>query len=274
MGKFGSRSIANRPKPFQKPYTPPKCWKGPFRLFDLPPELRDHILRILILDEDVTHKDIVHLFLTCQSVYAEAASIFYQEVYLDNMQLRGMADPFLTGALTRVAPRQYVRTLTIKFSMKDQIYLFGESYGTALQEMADEGKLQHLQLEIGNRFPSYEFWGWEEEFFAYDDIRVSDFSKGIKTVIKAPRFITRPPFQNFLKFLEESRIPKIVLYIEANDHSKFWCLFHRAHPSGKECEGDWKGTARVLKIQCSSLVKALKGAEPVDGGKGGMFTTY
>ncbi|KAI1444074.1 hypothetical protein F5Y02DRAFT_419391 [Annulohypoxylon stygium] len=263
MGKFGSRSIAFRPKPSQKTYTPPKCWKGPFQFFELPPELRDHILKLVILDWDVHDKDIIHLFLTCQRLYSEAAAIFYREVYLDNMSLRGTADPFLTGAITRVAPRQFVQTLTIRFAIKDQIYLFGESYGSALREMAEGGKLQRLQLEIGSRFPNWEFWGIEDDTFTCEDIRVVG-KQGEPLVIKAPRFITKTPFQNFLKFLEESKIPKIAIYVDANDHSKFWCLFHRAHPSGKRCEGEWKGNLRVLRVQWQALVKFLKGAQPVN----------
>ncbi|KAI1209719.1 uncharacterized protein F4807DRAFT_426010 [Annulohypoxylon truncatum] len=262
MKRFGSRSIALRPKPAQKTYTPPKCWNGPFEFFNLPPELRDHILELIILDWDTHNRDIVHLFLTCHRIYAEAAAIFYREVYLDNMHLRGTADPFLTGTITRVAPRQYVQTLTIRFAMKDQIYLFGESYGSALREMVEEGKLQRLQLEIGSRFPNFEFWGIEDETSSCDDIRVTG-KQGEKLVISAPRYITKTPFQNFLKFLEESNIPKIVLYVDADDHSKFWCLFHRAHPSGKRCEGEWISATRVLRIQWQSLVKVLKGAQPV-----------
>ncbi|KAI2468708.1 hypothetical protein F4781DRAFT_432086 [Annulohypoxylon bovei var. microspora] len=266
MGKFGSRSIAFRPKPTQKTRTSPNCWKGPFQFFNLPPELRDHILKLIILDWDVDNRDVVHLFLTCQRLFAEAAAIFYQEVYLDNMHLRGTADPFLTGPITRVAPRQYVRTLTIRFFMKEQIDLFGESYGTALREMNEGGKLQHLQLEIGSHFPSAGFWGCKEDMFSCDDIRVTTL-KGEEMVICAPRFITKTPFQNFLKFLEESKIPKIALYVDADDHLNFWCHFHRAHPSGQKCEGEWKGTARALKIPYMNVIKALKGAQLVKPSK-------
>ncbi|KAI0881470.1 uncharacterized protein GGS22DRAFT_172237 [Annulohypoxylon maeteangense] len=261
-GKFGSRSIAFRPKPHQRTYTPPNCWKGPFRFFDLPPELRDYILKIIILNWDANNKDIIHLFLSCQRIYAEAATIFYREVYLDNMHLRGTADPFLTGSVTGIAPRQYVQTLTIRFVMKDQIYLFGESYGTALREMVDGGKLQLLQLEIGSRFPNFEFWGIPDETFACDKIRVKG-KQGEDMVILAPNFITKTPFQNFLKFLEEFKIPKTV-YVDANDHAKFWCLFHHVHPSGERCGGEWIGNTRVLKIQWRSLVRSLKGAQLVE----------
>ncbi|KAF3057140.1 hypothetical protein GL218_06057 [Daldinia childiae] len=266
MGKFGSRSIAFRPKasPARKP--PVKYWKGPFRFFDLPPELRDHILKLILLDWDSTSKDAVYLFLTNKRIYAEAASIFYYEVLLDNMHLKGTADPFLAGSLTAVTPRLYVRNLIIRFLMKEQMHLFGEVYGTALQEMTSNGKLQSLRLEIGSRFPCYEFWGYEDELFVYDNIRiVAEKWKGM--VISAPLFITKEPFQNFLKFLEESKIPKIRLFVDAEDHSKFWCMFHRPHPSGKKCDGEWRGNAKVLKIQWTSLVKALKGAKAVEPGQ-------
>ncbi|KAI1375415.1 hypothetical protein F4677DRAFT_137200 [Hypoxylon crocopeplum] len=260
MGKFGSRSIAFRPKQSRTNPTLIRCWKGPFRFFDLPPELRDHILRLLILGWNSSHKDAIHLFLTCQRIYVEAASIFYREVLLDDMHLRGTGAPFLTGPLTKLAPRQYVRDLIIRFTMKEQLHLFGESYGAALSEMAAKGKLKYLRLEIGSRFPCSEFWGYEDELFVYDDIRLAA-GKGKGTVISAPLFVTRAPFQNFLTFLDESKIPKIALFVDAEDHSKFWCRFHRIHPTGKKCDGEWKGTARLLKIYYSNLIEALRGAQ-------------
>ncbi|OTB05075.1 hypothetical protein M426DRAFT_320132 [Hypoxylon sp. CI-4A] len=263
MGKFGSKSIAYRPGrlfPFYPPYqSPAKYWKGPFRFFDLPPELRDQILRLILLEWDSAQKDTVHLFLTCRRIYEEAASVFYYEVLLDNMHLKGTADPFLTGPLTRVSPRQYVRNLVIRFSLKEQINLFGETYGTALQEMAEKGRLQDLRLEVGSLFPNPDFWGFEDELSAYESIRVTN-KAGKESFILAPLFITKAPFQNFLKFLDESKIPKITLFVDAEDHETFWCLFHRPHPSGKRCEGEWKGNSKMLKVQHSNLVKCFKGA--------------
>ncbi|KAI1401453.1 hypothetical protein F4819DRAFT_458336 [Hypoxylon fuscum] len=261
MGKFGSRSIAFRPKPCQTKNAPAYARKGSFRFFDLPPELRDHILRLILLDLDFAHKDILNLFLTCERLYAEAASIFYYEVLLDNVQLRGTADPFLKGSLTRVAPRQHVRNLIIKFNLKDQACLFGELYAAALSEMAELGRLQHLRLEFASRFPVDDFWGFEDEWYDCHDIRVAA-GKGKGQLISAPVFVTKPPFQEFLKFLEESPIPKITLYVDAEDHPEFWCSFHRVHPSGVACGGDWKGKARLLKVHRLAVCKALRGAQP------------
>ncbi|KAI1414878.1 hypothetical protein F5Y13DRAFT_157425 [Hypoxylon sp. FL1857] len=189
--------------------------------------------------------------------------MFYYDFSLGKACLTGKGDPFLTGSLTRVAPRQYVRNLTMRFEIKEEIYLFGEAYGTALNQMAEEGKLQHLRLEIGSPFPSLEFWGYEDELFVYDNIRVAG-GKGKGMVISGPILLTKTPFQNFLRFLDESKIPKITLWVDAGDHSKFWCQFHRVHQKGRACDGEWKGRARCLKIHCPSLVKALRGAQVVE----------
>ncbi|KAI0096325.1 hypothetical protein F4776DRAFT_651721 [Hypoxylon sp. NC0597] len=269
MGKFGSRSIALRPHlniTSQKHQAITKYWTGPFRFFDLPPELRDHIIRLLLFDLGAIGRYPTRLFLTCRRIYAEAASIFYDEVFLENINPKGTPDPFLTNSLTWFAPRQYVRNLRIKFDIKDQIHLFGEFYGTALNEMAEEGNLQRLQLEIENCFPSCEFWGYEDDLSTYGNILVPG-GRGKGTVISGPLFITRTPFQSFLKFLDDSQIPKITLLVDARDHAKFWCPFHRVHSRGRKCDGQWKGGARLLRISCSNLVKALRGARamgPVD----------
>ncbi|KAI2626008.1 hypothetical protein GGS26DRAFT_562944 [Hypomontagnella submonticulosa] len=261
--KYGSKAIKNRPKPASTYHLPAKFWKGPFRFFDLPPELRDTIFKLILNDYDSTVKDAVHLFLASRRIYMETAPIFYHEVLLDNMNLKEKADPFLSGPLTHVAPRQYVQNLAIRFCMKEQINLFGECYGAALREMAERGKLHDLRLEIWSRFPSCEFWGYEDESLAYSDVRIRDAKNGEASVISAPVFITRAPFQNFLKFLEESPVPRISLWIDALDHPGFWCLFHREPANGDKCKGQWKGRSRALKIQCSSLVKSLKGAEAI-----------
>ncbi|OTA68582.1 hypothetical protein K449DRAFT_461419 [Hypoxylon sp. EC38] len=242
MGKFGSRSIAFRPQlnnVSEKHRAITKYWTGPFRFFDLPPELRDHILKLLLFDSCASGRYPARLFLICRRIYAEAASIFYDEVFLENMGLSGTPDRFLTTSLTRVAPRQYVRNLRMRFEIKDQIHLVGELYSTALNEMAEEGNLQHLRLEIENCFPSCEFWGYEDDLSAYDDILVPG-GKGKGTVISGPLFIMRAPFQSFLKFLDESKIPKITLLVDARDHSEFWCPFHRVHSKGRKCDGQWK----------------------------------
>ncbi|KAI2604254.1 uncharacterized protein GGS25DRAFT_453130 [Hypoxylon fragiforme] len=261
MGKFGSRSIASRPKPFQTNRISAKhsSWKGPFRFFDLPSELRYHILKLILLEGGFTHSDVIHLFQTCQQVYAEAASMFYHEVYLDNLHFEEVVNTFLTGPFTRVAPRQYVRNLTIKFALKEHVHLFGESYGAAINAMAEKGTLQTLRLEIGNNFPCNEFWGDEDETCVYEDVRVAA-GKGKGAVLSAPLFITEMPFQSFLRFLEGSKVPKITLHVEADDHSKLWCPFHRSPPSGAKCDGEFMGFPGLLRIKTRSLIGTLKGA--------------
>ncbi|KAI1077300.1 hypothetical protein F5B20DRAFT_269482 [Whalleya microplaca] len=259
MGKFSSRSIAFRPKQSQTTYNnPSKFWQRPFRFFDLPPELRDQILKLVILGWDSPHKDVLHLFLTSERMYAEAASMFYHEVLLDNTQLKGTADPFLTGPLTRVTPRVHVRNLIIKFSMRDQIQTFGESYGVALRGMAEHGNLQKLHLEIGSSFPSSYFWGLADDMYC-DDVQL--VRKRTPLEITAPLIVTTPKFQNFLKLLDELDIQKITLWVSAQDHYHFWCPFHRAHPSGKECDGEWRGKAKLLKINWKKMFHAFKGAQ-------------
>ncbi|KAI2616047.1 hypothetical protein GGR54DRAFT_247513 [Hypoxylon sp. NC1633] len=263
--KYGRRPNTVRQRPSRVSQLPVTTWTGSFRFFDLAPELRDHILRLLILGWDSAQKDCVSLFLTCHRLYAEAAEIFYSDVLLDNMHLKGTPDPFLVAPLTSVAPRPYVRNLTIRFTLKEQIYLFGESYGAALSEMNEKGKLRNLRLEIGNPFPSSEFWGYMEEITSHENVcMVGGRAKG--SVHKVPRIVTRTPFQNFLKFLEESNIPKISLFVDAHDHAPFWCVFHAPHPLGLICDGRYRGSTRVLKIPIAMLIESLKGAQAVGPG--------
>ncbi|KAI1772641.1 hypothetical protein F4818DRAFT_134484 [Hypoxylon cercidicola] len=256
MGKFGSRSIAFRPKPTGTTYIPPKRRNEPFRFLDLPPELRDHILEIILLDSIYP----LPLLLTCQQVYAEAASLFYHDVSLSRIQLGESFHPFLQGPFTRVSAWQHIQNLRVRFTMREKA-LFLEGLCAALRGMDERGRLQHLRIEIGSCFPGDEFWGWEELSVCHD-IRVSP-GKGKGQVISAPLFVTMPWFQKFIHFLDDSTIPKTSLYVDAEDHDKFWCMFHRAHPSGEKCDGWWKGKSKVLKISRSNLVKTLKGAIPV-----------
>ncbi|XXH03060.1 hypothetical protein Hte_009450 [Hypoxylon texense] len=250
MGKFGSRSIAFRPKPAGSTQVPPKRRTAPFRFLDLPPELRDHIIEIILRD---AHEDVLHLFLTCQQIYAATASLFYHHV---SIQLRDDIHPLLLGSLTRVSARQNVQNLRIRFTMKESESFLDRLYGTTLREMAEKGSLQQLRIEIGSCFPNDEFWGWDESY-GYGDIRIGP---GKGQVILAPLFVTKPWFQSFVTFLGDVKALKISLYVDAEDHDNFWCMFHRAHSSGEKCDGWWKGKSQALKIHRSSLVKTLKGA--------------
>ncbi|ORY62394.1 uncharacterized protein BCR38DRAFT_475764 [Pseudomassariella vexata] len=228
----------------------------PFRFLDLAPELRIAILKVVLLDFDP--KDVINLFLTCHKVYDEAAAIFYYEVLLDNTQSRAIADPFLSRPLTSVTSRRYVRNLVMKFHIREYIHLFQETYGPALRDMVREGNLQHLRLEISPRFPSADFWGGTR-CASEDDYQITAGN----TVVLTPLFVTQPPFQSFLKFLNESNIPQITLYVNGEDHHRFWCPFHAAHAKGKECKGEWPGKRGLLRIKWKRVVKVLKDAQMV-----------
>lgn len=216
----------------------------------------------MILERCSTHKDVLNLFLTCGSMYSEAASIFYREVVLDTTQSRGTTDPFLSGQSNRFSSRRHVRNMTIKFYMKDHMHLFHEKYAPALKDMVEQGKLQSLQLEIRSRFPSAEFWGGDQDVSLPETLRLIA-GRNKDTEIIAPRFVAKRPFQSFLKFLKESNVPQIRLYIPSNDHHEFWCAFHRTHATGKECNGEWKGTASILRVKWKAVLKSLRGAQVV-----------
>ncbi len=250
---------------------------GPFPFFRLPPELRAEILALVLADEGAPHRDVLGLFLACGRMYREAASIFYHDVCLDNTQSRGIADPFLAGggggggpasAASALTPRRFVRRLTISFFLRGHVHLFAESYGPALRDMAENGRLEHLRLEIGSAFPAAGFWGGGGG--GDNDVRIllrappatgkKGSGQGTGEIYHAPRFVTRPPFQGFLRLLPELGIPEVRLYVSAEDHHGFWCAFHREHPSGAACGGEWKGGAKFLRIRWKAAVRALKGA--------------
>ncbi|KAL7620673.1 hypothetical protein AAE478_009668 [Parahypoxylon ruwenzoriense] len=264
MRRIDRSFIAARPNSPQRGNASAESREGLFRFFDLPPELRDNILRFALFDSDLTHRDVFRLFLTCHQMYAETAPLFYHEVVLDNRQLKGAADPFLAEPLTALSPRQFVRNLTIRFP-REQIYLFGGSYGIALHWMAEKGNLRFLRLEMVTSWASTgSSVSIHDDYFVFDHIRLAP-EKGDSNVILGPLFITRPPFQNFLKFLRESKIPKIRLYIDAESHPLFWCLFHPAPPSGRECRGCWGNEPRLLKIYLRTMFKNLSGAQHTPG---------
>ncbi|KAI0016160.1 hypothetical protein F4780DRAFT_709544 [Xylariomycetidae sp. FL0641] len=256
---FGSRSIALRHKPQSN--TPKWVPKGSFRLFDLPPELRTHILELAILACD-SHRDVLHIFQSCRRLYVEAASLFYREVSLDNTRLRlkGTSDLFLMRPLTELSPWLHVQSLIIKFCLEAQLKKSHSSYGRTLREMAKKGNLRSLRLQIERQFPSDNFWGGGDDLFAEDEVcLVSGKKKDVK--VWTPEFIAKPPFQAFLKFLQDSGIPKLTLVIEAEEHYKFWCPFHRPHRSGAACQGEWPGQARYLKVNRKALLEAFAGAQ-------------
>ncbi|KAK8071096.1 hypothetical protein PG997_011299 [Apiospora hydei] len=281
--------------------------RGVFPFFDLPFELKHEILKLAILQNPTTasarsssgpsssssftsksYQQALCLFLTCRWLYEEAAAIFYRDVVLDtraSSENGGSSSPtpFLVRSLT---PRLYVRTLRIRFYIKEyHLGLFHSVYAPILRDMAQNGRLDHLVLEIGYQFPSPSFWGGgisngdadvdgEENPYAnvdpfHDDVPIipgKHLKNRAEELLCAPLFVTQPPFQGFLKMLHgfSSSLPmKVTVYLEAADHPPFWCAFHRAHASGEgACGGSWPdGGTQLLKIRWRDLVKTFAGAK-------------
>lgn len=232
-------------------------WKpsGSFPFFDLPPELRRQILENLVQDLTTSHNDVLSLFLTCARLYSETASLFYYEVVLDTTRSRGKPDSFLTGPSTRINPRRHVRTLTIQFYIRDHSHLFYSRYGLVIRDMVEHGNLQRLELEIHSAFPSADFWGNGDQ----STEEIEFFSKRKGKGLAGPRFVAEPPFQSFLRFLKDANVPQLRLYVASYDHHPFWCQFHRAHASGEDCDGDWVGKSKRLKLNWKQMNQIFKG---------------
>ncbi|KAK7946752.1 uncharacterized protein PG986_011073 [Apiospora aurea] len=250
--------------------------RGVFPFFELPFELRHEILKLATLQSNTTtsarsspgpssssssasksYQQALCLFLTCRWLYEEAAAIFYRDVVLDTRASSenggpSSPTPFLVRSLT---PRLYVRTLRIRFYVKEyHLGLFHTVYAPILRDMAQNGWLEHLVLEIGYQFPSPSFWGG------------GHLKNRAEELLCAPLFVTQPPFQGFLKMLHgfSFSLPmKVAVYLEAADHPPFWCAFHRAHASGEgACGGSWPdGGTQLLKIRWTDLVKTFAGAK-------------
>ncbi|KAK6839814.1 hypothetical protein PG989_015821 [Apiospora arundinis] len=316
-----SNTARNRTKPGNKQEKKKQFRrKGIFPFFDLPFELRHQILKLALLQDTATttnsksltspsssscsapqsYQQALSLFLASRWLYEEAAAIFYHDVVLDTRasssssnvkNKEGTPTPFLVRSLT---PRLYVRTLRIRFYIKEHhLGLFHGVYGPILRDMAQNGRLEHLILEIGYPFPSPGFWGggvsrasddedYENADPFHDDVRLiaGKHQRKKSRELYAPLFVTQAPFQGFLKMLYENSnittslpLPspssmKITVYLEAADHPPFWCAFHRAHPSGEDCGGSWPGSggnSQLLKIRWKDLVKTFAGAQAPPG---------
>lgn len=257
-------SVAFRSKPItsRNHQTKKGAWEpsGTFNFFDLPPELRTHIFNLLL--DDPKFKGVLSLLLTSERMYSEVATMFYRDVLLDATSSRGLPDPFLTGAVTRVTPRRHVQSLAVNFYLKDHMHLFHERYLGSVRDMVGHGNLQSLRLEVHSRFPSLDFWGevtdrWSQEHWLATGKRKD-------REVKAPYFVSKEPFQSFLRFLREANVPLLRLFVDANDHYEFWCPFHPAHPAGvDECGGEWKGQSRraLLEVDWRGVVKVFAGAK-------------
>lgn len=270
---FGSKSIALRPKPSHGLSAVPK-WrpKGPFRLFELPPELRHQILSFFLVECE-EQAQVLPIFLVSRRLYAEAADIFYHHIWLDitdRTQLPGL----LAEPITPLSPRLHVRTMNLKIYPRNNMQAFNELYVPLLREMVDQGNLKSLHLEINGRFPRLEFWRdqWsEDEEFCETEIPLL-IGPETNSEYTGPAFLADRPFQEFLDFLSDPRIPSVSLYISSADHYKFWCMCHRRFSAKLRlpCNGSWRGKSRRLKIDQKHLVRLFRNARAVQGSASGM----
>ncbi|KAI0410078.1 hypothetical protein F4802DRAFT_543268 [Xylaria palmicola] len=277
-GTFGSKSIALRPGPSHG-QTAATRWKprGFFRLFDLPPELRAQIFHFALLgcEEQV---QVLRLLLVCKALYAETADIFYHHVWLDLTERTGPPG-LLAGPLTPLSPRLHVRTMDLKIYPKSNLRAFNDLYVPLLREMAGRGSLRALRLEINGRFPRLDFWTdhWsdDDEDFCEAEVPLA-VGPGADVAYLGPAFLAAEPFQAFLAFLADPRVPKVSLYISGADHYKFWCECHRRASSrlGLPCEGgSWRGKSARLKVNQRHLLRLFRGARSAAGSTAATTTS-
>lgn len=262
---FGSKSIALRLQPSHG-LTVTTGWrpKGPFRLFDLPPEIRVQILGLALQDCE-EQAQVINIFLASRKLYAEAADIFYHETWVD-ISHRSKPPGLLAEPIKPLSPRLHIRTMNLTIDPKTSLRAFNEACVPVLREMADIGSLRTLRLEMGGRFSRIDFWtdDWSED----DDLCDNDIPLLIgperNIDYLGPAFLAAQPFQTFLKFLSDPRIPKLVLYTASQDHYEFWCECHRKLSSQLiPCSaGSWRGNALRLKVNRKRLLWLFRNAQP------------
>ncbi|KAI0977004.1 hypothetical protein F4678DRAFT_415359 [Xylaria arbuscula] len=260
---FGSKSIASRPKPSHQQSTATK-WRprGSFRLFDLPPELRTQVLNLALLECDEQNQ-VLRIFLASRRLYTEAAEIFYHDISLDITD-RKQPPGLLAEPITPLSPRLHVRTMDLKIWPNTNLRSFNDIYVPLLREMADQGSLHSLHLEVNGQDPWVDFfidWSGNDDF---DDAEVPLLVGPDKNIeYMGPAFLGSQPFQDFLGFLSDPRIPKVVLYTSSDDHYEFWCDFHRKRSSKPTlpCDGgSWRGKSARLKVNQKHLVRRFRDA--------------
>ncbi|KAI1298529.1 hypothetical protein F5Y03DRAFT_267771 [Xylaria venustula] len=264
---FGSKSIASRPKPSHQQSTPTK-WRprGSFRLFDLPPELRTQVLDLALLDCEEQFQ-VLKIFLASRRLYSEAAEIFYHDISLDITD-RKQPPGLLAGPITPLSPRLHVRTMDLKIWPNTNLRSFNEVYVPLLREMADQGTLHTLHLEVNGQDPWVDFfmddWSGDDGF---DDTEVPLLLGPDRSIeYLGPAFLAAQPFQTFLEFLSDPRIPKVVLYTSSDDHYHFWCDFHRKLSSKLRlpCDGgSWRGKSARLRVNQKHLIRRFRDARIV-----------
>ncbi|KAI1193545.1 hypothetical protein F5X97DRAFT_33599 [Nemania serpens] len=266
---FGSRSVASRPKRSHQ-LSATARWKprGPFRLFDLPPELRYQILSSALVDCEEQFQ-VLRILLVSRRLYVEAAKIFYHDLQLDITDQTRPPGLF-AGPLTPLSPRLHVCTMDLKIHLKSNLRCFNAFYIPLLREMADRGNLRTLRLEIDGRFPRLDFWTdhWSDD----DDDEFCETEVpllvGPDTNIDylGPAFLAARPFQTFLDFLSDPRIPSVLLYTSSTDHYRFWCECHRKLSSklGLPCmDGSWRGKSTRLRVNQKHLLRLFRNARAV-----------
>ncbi|KAI1160724.1 hypothetical protein F5B18DRAFT_631569 [Nemania serpens] len=265
---FGSRSVASRAKRSQQ-LSATARWKpkGPFRLFDLPPELRYQILSSALIECE-EQVQVLRIFLVSRRLYVEAAEIFYHDIQLD---ITDQTKPpgLFAEPLTSLSPRLHVCTMDLKIHPKSNIRCFNELYIPLLREMADRGNLRTLRLEIDGRFPRLDFWTdhWSDDDDEFCDSEVP-LLVGPETNVDylGPAFLAARPFQTFLDFLSDPRIPRVLLYTSSRDHYTFWCECHRKLSSkfNLPCNGgSWRGNSTRLRVNQKHLLRLFRNARAV-----------
>ncbi|KAJ3574964.1 hypothetical protein NPX13_g4195 [Xylaria arbuscula] len=202
--------------------------KKPFRLLDLPSELRLQILSRALpartLRARARRPEVLAIFLTCRIIYQEAADVFYHETRV-NLLLRRGPPGILTEPLNPSSPRLQIRTLNLKIRLMDNIRDFFKTCVPAMREMAEKGKLHTLRLLIAGDWPVIE---------TRADTLVH-LSPVLEEVREARAFTVALHFQNFLEFLSNPHIPKVELFVKAHNWFNFWCRFRRHRPRGAPC---------------------------------------
>ncbi|KAI1181938.1 hypothetical protein F5B17DRAFT_444647 [Nemania serpens] len=266
---FGSRSVAFRPKRSQQLSTTAR-WKpkGPFRLFDLPPELRYQILSSALVDCE-EQVQVLQIFLVSRRLYVEAAEIFYHDIQLD---ITDQTKPpgLFAEPLTSLSPRLHVCLMDLKIHLESNLRCFNAFYVPLLREMANRGNLRTLLLEIDGRFSRLDFWvdhwsGDGDGDFCETEIPLL-VGPDTNVAYLGPAFLAAQPFQTFLDFLSEPRIPRVLLYTSSTGHYRFWCECHRKLSSklGLPCDGgSWRGKSTRLRVNQKHLLRLFRNARAV-----------
>lgn len=227
-----------------------------FPFFGLPPEIRRIIQELVFIKKRRSNNGDLHLSLTCERMYKELECIRNRsmQVCLEDRDKLGL---FLTGPPNHLTLRRFVQTITIYFSIPagniDSSHNFHRSYGTILNGMALNDKLQHLHIKMMHRCI-------RGVCSCYTNPVGIITKQGKDTKRSGPEFVTQPMFQSLLELLLELKIPKITFSVLVTSNRLFWSAFDavnrlegaRRAPGAKVmifcyAELDWKTMASVLQ---------------------------